>query len=153
MVYMRSGGKTCKNCKETKSLKSHGCCGPACKAEYNARLKALRASWRDEKGKYIPGHGLGQLRGAESLYERDGYLCYYCGGHLHSFSMSGASLDHVYPKSLGGPSTASNLVTACKTCNNKKQAKIDLDKINEILKDVESRNSAFNIPTNRKIDV
>lgn len=51
-----------------------------------------------------------------NIYKRDGYRCVYCGGtdkrHL--------TLDHVYPRSKGGPDTWSNLVTACLTCNGEK---------------------------------
>lgn len=49
------------------------------------------------------------------IYERDGYLCVYCG-----IKPSILTVDHVVPKSRGGLSTFDNLVTSCSSCNNKK---------------------------------
>lgn len=49
-----------------------------------------------------------------NIYRRDGYACGYCG------SKKDLTLDHILPKSRGGKNTWKNLVTCCKTCNNKK---------------------------------
>lgn len=43
--------------------------------------------------------------------------CYYCGKWLHK---DNRSLDHVVPRSQGGRSCLSNLVTACRECNQEK---------------------------------
>lgn len=53
----------------------------------------------------------------EALFRRDGNLCLYCG---HQFPNRNLSRDHVKPMSQGGSDTWSNLVTACKRCNNHK---------------------------------
>lgn len=42
-------------------------------------------------------------------------VCYYCGKEVRKSKMT---LDHVYPRSLGGPTLPENLVPACKDCNN-----------------------------------
>jgi 5-methylcytosine-specific restriction endonuclease McrA len=47
---------------------------------------------------------------------RDDYTCQYCG--LHGERLM--TVDHVVPKSRGGPSTWENLVCACMRCNNRK---------------------------------
>lgn len=47
------------------------------------------------------------------ILSRDGYVCSYCG-------QFGNTVDHIIPKSKGGPSTWSNLTTSCKDCNGKK---------------------------------
>lgn len=47
------------------------------------------------------------------ILSRDGYVCSYCGGF-------GNTVDHIIPKSKGGPSTWGNLTTACRDCNGKK---------------------------------
>ena len=47
---------------------------------------------------------------------RDDYTCQYC--HLKGERMM--TVDHVLPKSKGGPSTWENLVCACMRCNNRK---------------------------------
>jgi 5-methylcytosine-specific restriction endonuclease McrA len=51
-----------------------------------------------------------------NIFKRDNHQCVYCGEKQKSL----LTLDHVYPQSKGGPNTWSNLVTACKKCNNEK---------------------------------
>jgi 5-methylcytosine-specific restriction endonuclease McrA len=46
------------------------------------------------------------------VYARDNFTCQYCGKKNVDLS-----LDHVYPKYLGGTHTWDNLVTSCKKCN------------------------------------
>lgn len=55
----------------------------------------------------------------EKVFERDGYQCRYCGTKTGPFE-----IDHVYPVSEKGLTCIDNLAVACKTCNNKKNAKI-----------------------------
>ncbi|MFZ7124705.1 MAG: HNH endonuclease [Desulfobacterales bacterium] len=46
---------------------------------------------------------------------RDGFKCAYCGtrtGHL--------TVDHITPRSRGGPSTFENCVASCRPCNSRK---------------------------------
>ncbi|WPL19754.1 HNH endonuclease [Thiorhodovibrio winogradskyi] len=52
-----------------------------------------------------------------TLFQRDGHLCLYCGGH---FSDRQLSRDHVRPISQGGRNEWTNVVTACVRCNNYK---------------------------------
>ncbi len=52
-----------------------------------------------------------------TLFQRDGHLCLYCGGH---FSGRQLSRDHVRPISKGGADNWTNVVTACVRCNNYK---------------------------------
>lgn len=61
------------------------------------------------------------------VYLRDNYTCQYCG---EQFTTKDLTLDHVKPKSLGGNSTWSNLVTCCATCNWLKGAKV-MDPLNK----------------------
>lgn len=55
------------------------------------------------------------------VYLRDNYTCQYCGDQ---FQAKDLTLDHVKPKSRGGRSSWSNLVTCCGTCNWLKGAKV-----------------------------
>ena len=48
---------------------------------------------------------------------RDKCSCAYCGGTFHE---SVLTLDHVIPKSKGGPHRWENLVSACSDCNGRK---------------------------------
>ena len=53
----------------------------------------------------------------QTLFKRDDYLCLYCG---HRFLARDLSRDHVTPLSQGGTDTWTNVVTACRRCNNHK---------------------------------
>jgi len=52
-----------------------------------------------------------------TLFARDAWLCMYCGGR---FDRRDLSRDHVTPLSQGGADCWSNVVTACRRCNNYK---------------------------------
>jgi 5-methylcytosine-specific restriction endonuclease McrA len=52
-----------------------------------------------------------------NIYARDQNRCQYCGA---KFSSSELSLDHVIPRSHGGPTTWENIVCACLRCNVRK---------------------------------
>jgi len=52
-----------------------------------------------------------------NIYWRDKLTCQYCGKTEDKRRMT---LDHVIPKSRGGPKTWLNLVTCCVSCNQKK---------------------------------
>lgn len=57
-----------------------------------------------------------------TLFARDRNLCAYCG---HQFvGISNLSRDHIVPKSRGGQDVWGNVVTACKTCNQRKGSKL-----------------------------
>jgi len=56
-----------------------------------------------------------------TLFGRDRHMCAYCG---HQFTGAGnLSRDHIVPRSRGGEDTWGNVVTACKTCNQRKSDK------------------------------
>ncbi|MBI1327680.1 MAG: HNH endonuclease [Alphaproteobacteria bacterium] len=52
-----------------------------------------------------------------NVFLRDGWQCQYCGD---CFKSNELTFDHVLPKSRGGKTTWSNIVTACQACNTKK---------------------------------
>jgi 5-methylcytosine-specific restriction endonuclease McrA len=52
-----------------------------------------------------------------NIYNRDNKTCQYCG---ESARLSDLTMDHVIPKSVGGKTTWTNIVTCCKTCNTAK---------------------------------
>ena len=56
-----------------------------------------------------------------SILERDNFQCQYCGVSLTN---NNATLDHVMPRSLGGPTNFINTVASCQPCNNKKSNKL-----------------------------
>jgi 5-methylcytosine-specific restriction endonuclease McrA len=48
-----------------------------------------------------------------AVFARDGHACQYCGAGAEN-------LDHVLPRSRGGPHTWENVVAACRRCNLRK---------------------------------
>lgn len=66
----------------------------------------------------IPNRGSNSLRSA--IYQRDKFTCQYCA---QQFAVKDLTLDHVNPKSKGGENDSTNLVAACKKCNNRKGAR------------------------------
>lgn len=61
---------------------------------------------------HVPYKGISLSR--HNVMKRDAYQCLYCG------STKNLTLDHMIPKSRGGDSSWTNLVTACMRCNTKK---------------------------------
>jgi 5-methylcytosine-specific restriction endonuclease McrA len=53
----------------------------------------------------------------KNIFIRDNYTCQYCG---KKFEYNKLTYDHVIPKSSSGPTTWSNIVTACVSCNSTK---------------------------------
>ncbi len=53
----------------------------------------------------------------KNLFARDEHRCQYCGRHEPSHQLS---LDHVIPRSHGGPTTWENIVCCCLRCNSRK---------------------------------
>lgn len=51
------------------------------------------------------------------LFARDCYICAYCS---HKFKFFDLSRDHVIPRSRGGKDVWTNVVTACLSCNHRK---------------------------------
>ena len=51
-------------------------------------------------------------------------VCYYC---RRSFPPKELTMDHIVPVSRGGKSTKSNVVTACKACNNTKKQLLPME--------------------------
>lgn len=67
----------------------------------------------------------------KNIFERDKYTCQYCGrkpkdrrGALKWMEKNVLNLDHVVPRSRGGKTTWTNVVSACCKCNTKKGNKL-----------------------------
>ncbi len=55
-----------------------------------------------------------------NVYQRDGYRCQYC---RKKFAARDLTYDHVVPRSAGGRTCWTNIVTACRDCNTRKADK------------------------------
>jgi len=64
----------------------------------------------------VPYRGRVPLTRAD-LMHRDRYRCAYCGGRAET-------IDHVVPRSRGGPHTWQNCVASCARCNHRKADKL-----------------------------
>lgn len=51
------------------------------------------------------------------LFRRDGHLCMYCGNNV---ALEDLTRDHIQPRSRGGKEAWTNLVSACRRCNQRK---------------------------------
>ncbi len=52
-----------------------------------------------------------------NVFLRDSFDCQYCGGGFRSEDLT---FDHLVPRSLGGRTTWTNVLTACQNCNIRK---------------------------------
>jgi 5-methylcytosine-specific restriction endonuclease McrA len=55
-----------------------------------------------------------------NIYARDNYTCQYCG---QQFDAEDLTFDHVVPVAHGGRRSWENIVTACGSCNRRKDAR------------------------------
>lgn len=59
-----------------------------------------------------------------NVFLRDEWHCQYCGIHHKTNDLT---FDHVIPKSRGGRTSWTNIVTACRDCNTRKGSKMPRD--------------------------
>src|SRR5919206_19407 len=62
----------------------------------------------------VPRDTHGRKITRRAVFARDGWTCQYCG------SRSNLTVDHVIPRSKGGPSSWENIVASCAPCNRRK---------------------------------
>lgn len=55
------------------------------------------------------------------LFRRDHYMCAYCGKIFKELNLT---REHIIPRSRGGADKWTNVVTACETCNHKKDDRL-----------------------------
>ena len=67
----------------------------------------------------------------QNIYARDKYRCQYCGEKLPAEDLT---YDHVLPKSRGGKTEWTNIVTCCIGCNRKKGGKTPREASMKLLK-------------------
>ena len=72
-------------------------------------------------GRYVKKARVSLKVTRKNLFIRDNYTCQYCDKR---FTKPNLTIDHVTPKSAGGPKTWENIVAACKKCNQKKANKL-----------------------------
>lgn len=79
---------------------------------------------RELSGAWVEGAGQRSVGFSyRAVHERDHWTCAYCGRSVSktpSCEALLATVDHILPSSRGGVSSWTNLVSACKQCNNRK---------------------------------
>jgi hypothetical protein len=68
------------------------------------------------------GHWISDER-RRAIYRRDGWECRYCSRSLRNAPSRMRTLDHIIPVVDGGTHDDVNLLTCCKSCNDRKQHK------------------------------
>ena len=92
------------------------------------KLETYKFDPRLMQDPYVHGTGYqtserGEMQVREYVLQRDGRTCQYrkkCKGGKRKNKSQRLELDHIVPKSAGGPYRVSNLITACIACNNAK---------------------------------
>lgn len=88
--------------------------------EYPVPTQIVLKEYRKTGAKY---YGKAQLN-QRNLFVRDDYTCCYCGRTVLDLRASEyLTRDHVVPRSRGGQDVWTNVVTACSSCNHKKDDK------------------------------
>jgi 5-methylcytosine-specific restriction endonuclease McrA len=80
-----------------------------------------KASGKSRQGKNQPKGCWIRPAARLAIYLRDGFRCIYCLSDLHGVDPRDITLDHLTPKSDGGSNDPSNLTTACRSCNCRRQ--------------------------------
>ena len=85
-------------------------------AEYEDEIASPSVVWKMPAVMRLRRMPMPRKRGLRfsrlNVYQRDGFRCQYCGG---KFPVASLSYDHVVPRSAGGSTTWTNIVTACKS--------------------------------------
>lgn len=74
-------------------------------------------------------------RGRFLILERDDFRCIYCGASSIENRIK-LHVDHIIPRSKGGTSKASNLVTSCQGCNLEKGASLLSKEVQKRVRDI-----------------
>ena len=95
--------------------------------EYDDEISSPSITWKVPAVMRLRRMPKAKTRGIKfsrlNVFQRDGYRCQYCG---NQFPMAMLTYDHVVPRSAGGPTNWTNIVTACggpKGCNSRKANK------------------------------
>ena len=80
-------------------------------------VNSILATYSHHGGGYDVGHDYVPPLNNPALFRRDNLHCLYCGQRFHHRDLS---RDHITPLSQGGIDAWTNVVTACKRCNNHK---------------------------------
>jgi hypothetical protein len=87
------------------------------KAEFSVRSD--KSCWVNDHTIQVLYHHDDEKRFKHEVWERDQYICYLCGEQLHEGHPE-LTVDHVYPRRLGGSILPKNMACCCRPCNEQK---------------------------------
>ena len=90
-----------------------------------------------------PGYASHVSLQVETLIERDGAACVWCGRELWRRDLT---REHVVPRSRGGHMTAENAVLACRTCNKRRGSK----PVDAYVRELRREGADVNVPALRE---
>tara|TARA_R110002126_G_scaffold136583_1_gene281137 strand:+ start:144 stop:659 length:516 start_codon:yes stop_codon:yes gene_type:complete len=91
--------------------------------------------------KYVRKHDFILTCTRRNVYIRDSFTCQYC--LMKSHSRYDLTLDHVFPKSRGGPKTWENIVSCCHACNENKGARTPQEANMKLIKEPRRPKATF----------
>ncbi|HEY3276596.1 MAG TPA: HNH endonuclease [Syntrophorhabdaceae bacterium] len=93
--------------------------------EYEREIKGVSSRMRQPAVirllKLVRNHHMSVKFSRRNIFLRDNHTCQYCGKKFDGKSLT---CDHIIPKSRGGSSEWTNIVTSCTHCNLKKGDKL-----------------------------
>jgi 5-methylcytosine-specific restriction endonuclease McrA len=96
---------------------AHGGINARSRRRSRVELNSIIATQGYQRSSYRLSAGYAPPLCNQTLFQRDGHLCLYCGG---SFARHELSREHIRPLSRGGQDNWNNVVAACIRCNNHK---------------------------------
>lgn len=95
-------------------------------AEYDEELRSPSVTWQTPAVIRLRKASVGRKNRVRfsriNVYTRDKFTCQYCGTKFRG-NQRMLSYDHVVPRCEGGRTVFTNIVTACKPCNARKDNK------------------------------
>lgn len=93
--------------------------------EYDREIKGISRSIRQPSvvrlRRFVRNNHSNVKFSRRNIFLRDNYTCQYCG---NPFDIQHLTCDHIIPKSRGGITEWTNIVTSCMKCNLKKGDKL-----------------------------
>lgn len=93
--------------------------------EYDREIKGVSRSMRQPAvvrlRRFVRNNHSSVKFSRRNIFLRDNYTCQYCG---NAFDVKHLTCDHIIPKSRGGITEWTNIVTSCMKCNLKKGDKL-----------------------------
>jgi hypothetical protein len=82
-------------------------------------VKSDKSAWVDADTIQVLYHHDDLMEFKREVWKRDCYVCYLCGKQMYNGHPE-LTVDHIYPRRLGGSVLPKNMACCCKECNKRK---------------------------------